>query len=173
MRTEPVADYGDTEEERRAYFSACSALRKNGGHVDLIRGQRYRKRAQFFALYDDVAALPQNTAWTKLREMHQWLIFQIMENSDLISLCQTGAEVDAATAQHKTAALLSIEGADLLDCSLANLETVASWGVRLLDPVWNNANILSGSCAQDPTRGLSLQGTEFVAKMNEIGRAHV
>lgn len=165
----PVAGYGSTKEECQAYFSACRGLRKNGGHVDLLRGQRYQKRAQFFALYDDVRALPENTAWTKLREMRNWFDFQIKENSDLVLHCKTGEEVDAAAAQHKTAALLSIEGADLLDCSLDHLETVAAWGVRMINPVWNNANILSGSCAQEPDRGLSAQGREFVAKMCEYG----
>ena len=114
MKREAVPDYGATEDECRAYFSACAALRENRGHVDLLRGQHYRKRAQFFALYDDVRALPPNTAWTKLREMHDWFLSQIQENSDLVSLCKTGAEVDAAAAQHRTAALLSVEGADLL-----------------------------------------------------------
>ena len=66
MKREAVPDYGATEDECRAYFSACAALRENRGHVDLLRGQHYRKRAQFFALYDDVRALPPNTAWTKL-----------------------------------------------------------------------------------------------------------
>ena len=114
MKREAVPDYGATEDECRAYFSACAALRENRGHVDLLRGQHYRKRAQFFALYDDVRALPPNTAWTKLREMHDWFLSQIQENSDLVSRCKTGAEVDAAAAQHRTAALLSVEGADLL-----------------------------------------------------------
>ena len=167
MKREAVPDYGATEDECRAYFSACAALRENRGHVDLLRGQHYRKRAQFFALYDDVRALPPNTAWTKLREMHDWFLFQIQENSDLVSHCITGAEVDAAAAQHRTAALLSVEGADLLDCALDHLETVASWGVRLINPVWNNANVLSGSCADEPDRGLSVYGREFVAKMYE------
>ena len=62
MKREAVPDYGATEDECRAYFSACAALRENRGHVDLLRGQHYRKRAQFFALYDDVRALPPNTA---------------------------------------------------------------------------------------------------------------
>ena len=114
MKREAVPDYGATEDECRDYFSACAALRENRGHVDLLRGQHYRKRAQFFALYDDVRALPPNTAWTKLREMHDWFLSQIQENSDLVSRCKTGAEVDAAAAQHRTAALLSVEGADLL-----------------------------------------------------------
>ena len=109
MKREAVPDYGATEDECRAYFSACAALRENRGHVDLLRGQHYRKRAQFFALYDDVRALPPNTAWTKLREMHDWFLSQIQENSDLVSRCKTGAEVDTAAAQHRTAALLSVE----------------------------------------------------------------
>ncbi len=101
--------------------------------------------------------------------MHDWFLSQIQENSDLSSLCKTGAEVDTAAAQHRTAALLSVEGADLLDCALDRLETVASWGVRLINPVWNNANVLSGSCADEPDRGLSAYGREFVAKMYKYG----
>ena len=145
------------------------SLRENSGHVDLVRGQRYGRRAQFFALFDNVRELPEGTAWTKLCQMHDWFCAQAAENADVMALCRTGAEVDAAAAQHKTAALLSIEGADLLDCDMAHLETAASWGVRLLNPVWNNANALCGSCAQEPERGLSVRGVEFVARMEELG----
>ena len=35
--------------------------------------------------------------------------------------------------------------------------------------VWNNANALCGSCAQEPERGLSARGVEFVARMEELG----
>ena len=145
------------------------SLRENSGHVDLMRGQRYGRRAQFFALFDNVRELPEGTAWTKLCQMHDWFCAQAAENADVMALCRTGAEVDAAAAQHKTAALLSIEGADLLGCDMAHLETAASWGVRLLNPVWNNANALCGSCAQEPERGLSAKGAEFVARMEELG----
>lgn len=144
------------------------SLRENCGHVDLMRGQRYGRRAQFFALFDNVRELPEGTAWTKLCQMHDWFCAQAAENADVMALCRTGAEVDAAAAQHKTAALLSIEGADLLDCDMAHLETAASWGVRLLNPVWNNANALSGSCAQDAERGLSDQGRDFLRRMEEL-----
>ena len=145
------------------------SLRENSGHVDLMREQRYGRRAQFFALFDNVRELPEGTAWTKLCQMHDWFCAQAAENADVMALCRTGAEVDAAAAQHKTAALLSIEGADLLDCDMAHLETAASWGVRLLNPVWNTANALCGSCAQEPERGLSARGVEFVARMEELG----
>lgn len=169
MQRLPVADYGETEAEQRSFFAACDSLRENGGHVDLLRGQRYRRRAQIFALYDDSAALPEGGAWPRIQEMHRWLLAQLAENSDIAVLCRTGGEIDAAVEAGKTAAVLSVEGADLLGCDEAKLETAASWGVRLVNPVWNNANALSGSCAQEPERGLSLRGRDFLRKMEVLG----
>ena len=143
------------------------SLRENSGHVDLMRGQRYGRRAQFFALFDNVRELPEGTAWTKLCQMHDWFCAQAAENADVMALCRTGAEVDAAAAQHKTAALLSIEGADLIDCDVHKIETVSGWGVRLLNPVWNRANVLSGTNAEEPERGLSAEGRDFIHVLEE------
>ena len=168
MQAEPVEGYGDTEPERRAYFDASRELRSNGGHVDLLRGSLYGRRAQFFALYDDAAALAK-PVWPYLCAMHRWFTDQLAANGDLAVLCRTGVEVDEAVSAHKTAALLSIEGADLLDCALPRLEEAARWGVRLLNPVWNNANALSGSCAQDADRGLSQLGRAFLTRMDALG----
>ena len=61
MVTEPVDGYGDTEAEQRAYFQSGGSLRQNGGHVDLERSRGFARRGQFFALYDDVKALPDGT----------------------------------------------------------------------------------------------------------------
>lgn len=168
MVTEPVEGYGDTEAEQRAYFRSGGSLRRNGGHVDLERGRGFARRGQFFALYDDVKALPAGTAWQRCREMHDWFLRELAENGDMAALCCTGAEADAAALAGKTAAFLSVEGADLLDCKVEDLYTVADWGVRLLNPVWNNANALSGSCAQDAERGLSDQGRDFLRRMEEL-----
>ena len=169
MVTEPIGDYGDTEEERLAFFRAGSCLRQNGGHVDLTRDALFARRGQFFALYDDVKRLPAGTAWQRCCQMHDWFTAQLAENSGRITLCRSGAEADAAVAAGKTAAFLSVEGADLLDCSIRQLHTAADWGVRVVNPVWNNANALSGTCADDPDRGLSRQGRDFLREMEKLG----
>ena len=169
MVTEPVADYGETEAERRAYFQAGGSLRKNGGHIDLERGQGFARRGQFFALYDDVKALPAGTAWQRCREMHDWFLRELADNEDMAVLCRTGEEANAAVRSGRMAAFLSVEGADLLNCKVENLYTAADWGVRLLNPVWNNANALSGSCAEEPDRGLSVQGRDFIREMERLG----
>lgn len=146
-----------------------SGLLRNDGHVDLTRDALFARRGQFFALYDNVKQLPDGAAWQRCCEMHDWFTAQLAENSGRIALCRSGAEADAAVAAGKTAAFLSVEGADLLDCGIEQLQTAAGWGVRLVNPVWNNANALSGSCADDPDRGLSPQGRDFVRELERLG----
>ena len=146
-----------------------SGLLRNEGHVDLTRDALFARRGQFFALYDDVKRLPDGTAWRRCCQMHDWFAAQLAENSGRIALCRSGAEADAAVAAGKTAAFLSVEGADLLDCGIEQLQTAAGWGVRLVNMVWNHANVLGGSCADDPDRGLSPQGRDFLRELERLG----
>lgn len=117
MKREAVPDYGATEDECRAYFSACAALRKTGV-TWTCSVVNTTGNALSFALYDDVRALPQIPhgrnfvkctigSFPKYRKIPTWS-----------HAAKPAREVDAAAAQHRTAALLSVEGADLLDCAL-------------------------------------------------------
>ena len=80
METGPVADYGETEQEQRAFFKTGGGLRQNCGHVDLLRDRGFARRGQFFALYDDVKRLPEGTAWQRCCEMHDWFLRELAEN---------------------------------------------------------------------------------------------
>ena len=162
-------DYGENREEQRRYYAASTHLRKNGGHIDLERGRQFRRCAQFFALFHDAAEAPADGMWAQCQRMHDFFLREMADNADIARHCRTGAEVDEAVAQGKVAALLSIEGADLIDCDVHRIETVAGWGVRLLNPVWNRANVLSGTNAEEPERGLSAEGRDFIRVMEEYG----
>ena len=69
----------------------------------------------------------------------------------------------------KLAAFLSVEGAELLDCSLETLRWAQGQGVRIVHPTWNHANALAGSHCDQPERGLSQQGRRFVSEMVSLG----
>ena len=153
---------------QEAYYAACGSLRENGGHIDLMRGRAFARYGQFFALYWDAKNAPADGMPAQCRRLHDRFQHEIDENRDCITHCRTGAEVDEAVRQGKMAALLSIEGADLLDCEERNLETAYAWGVRLLNPVWNRANSLCGTNCEDPERGLSGKGKNFLRHMEAL-----
>ena len=162
-------DYGDSREEQCRYYAASAHLRRNGGHIDLERSRQFSRCAQFFALFHDAAEAPADGLWAQCRRMHDFFLREMVDNADIVCHCRTGREVDEAAAAGKTAALLSIEGADLIDCDVHKVETVAQWGVRLLNPVWNRANVLSGTNAEDPERGLYAEGRDFIRALEEYG----
>ena len=160
-------DYGDSREEQCRYYAASAHLRKNGGHIDLERSRQFSRCAQFFALFHDAAEAPADGLWAQCRRMHDFFLREMDDNADIARHCRTGREVDETVAEGKTAALLSIEGADLIECDVQKVETVAQWGVRFLNPVWNRANVLSGTNAEEPERGLSAAGRDFIHVLEE------
>ena len=160
-------EYGEDREEQRRYYAASTHLRKNGGHIDLERGLKFRRCAQFFALFHDAAEAPADGMWAQCQRMHDFFLREMADNADIVRHCRTGGEVDVTVVEGKVAALLSIEGADLIDCDVHKIETVSGWGVRLLNPVWNRANVLSGTNAEEPERGLSAEGRDFIHVLEE------
>ena len=146
-------------------LSDRDTLRCNTHCIDLRRGGQLGRYAQFFALYGDVDSVQQVDLWTHCRTLHARFEKEMGENEDFIRHCRSGAEVDAAVACGLNAALLSIESADLLECRIDRIETVAQWGVRMMNLTWNQANAISGSNCQESERGLSVHGKEFVRRL--------
>ncbi len=144
----------------------CGTLRQNDLHVDLLRGGNYFPRAQVFALFAAGGDVEQ-----KYRNMIALFRKECEENTDILAFCRNGAEMRAAYAAGKAAALLSVEGAELLGCSLEGLEEAASIGVRSVNITWNFENDLSGSNAEGRDKGLTRQGRAFVRRCGELGVA--
>lgn len=99
-------------------------------------------RAQFFAIFYDSA----------LSGKHQAVKMQLSAFQrecrllpDRIAHCTTAQAAEEAFQQGKLAAFLSVEGAELLDCSLEKLQWAYDQGVRAVNLTWNHANALSGS----------------------------
>lgn len=154
-------------------ISACAfqsrALRKNEGHLDLERLLGFSKAAQVFAMYADADVFPAGSLPQQCQKMHDVLQEEVARNSDILTFCHQGRGVKAANAQGKIAALLSIEGGELLNCDPANLERAKSWGVRCINTTWNHANALSGCHKENPEQGLTDIGREWIKESQRLG----
>lgn len=155
-------------------YLSGGGLRRNDGHVDLERMGKYRRCAQFFALFGEPEPTPVRDLSGKTHRelfLEEYALFEreMAANADLAAFCRTGAEAEAAFRSGRRAAFLSVEGAELLDCSLERLEEAHAMGVRAVNPTWNHVNALSGTNAEEPERGLTPQGRAFVRKMERLG----
>ena len=152
----------------RCYLEG-GGLRRQAGHLDLERRRGKGRWAQFFATFGSPEDMPGRSLWEVFLEEYALFRSEVDANADLVAFCRTGEEARAAFAAGKTAAFLSAEGAELLDCDLNKLRLAHRMGVRAVNITWNHPNALSGTNAEEQDRGLSEQGRAFVKTMGELG----
>ncbi len=159
---------GHCDTVMRCYLRG-GGLRRNDGHLDLERMAAAGQWAQFFALFGSVEETPGKPLFQVLQEEYAIFRREIAACASLVVPCRTAREAEAAWAEGRSAAFLSVEGAELLDYDIRKLEWAYAQGVRAVNLTWNHANLLSGSNAEEPGRGLSPQGRAFVRRMEELG----
>jgi len=135
-------------------------------HLDLERLGLYAPAAQIMAIFAPPGEDTPETFGRLLESARR----ELEENADLCTFCASVPELDAAAAAGRTAILLSVEGASLLDCSEAGLLDACRRGIRLVTLVWNKDNRLCGSC-NDSGSGLTEDGRRFAEACWELGAA--
>ena len=138
-------------------------LRENDMHLDLVRGSAFAPRGQVFSIWGD----PRREGPMFDTVITYWER-ELSANGDLLSHCRTAADIRAAVAAGKCAALLSIEGAEQIECSEEKLRQAHDRGVSIIHLCWNYDNALTGS-ATDGQGGLTEKGRSFARTVCELG----
>ncbi len=140
-------------------------LQSNCGHIALERLENPAGYAQFFAFCtcDEHADEPEEL----FENAYSYFLRQLRAHDARIVLCTNAQQAQTAFACGKSAAFLSIEGAEAISCDIAKLDKAQEMGVRMIALTWNHANALAGSCLTG--EGLSEQGKNFVRRAQELG----
>ena len=153
-------------------------LRENKLHIDLMRSKQYAPYAQFFAIWTMAQVDSQKTSNSAILPEQLYLGYintlermelEFEKNRDILQHCRNAEDAKTAAADGKIAAFISVEGAELLECSEDRLLEAYEAGVRAVNLCWNNANLLCGSCINEADRGLSGEGRSFVHRAQDIG----
>jgi membrane dipeptidase len=159
---------GHCDTVMRCVWEPGAHIAGTGGQWDLDQIQPGTQVAQFFAFFWDSAKATQ-PAEELLNRYYAAFRREMDAHGDRIVQCRSGKEVEAAFASGRHGAILSVEGGELLDCSIDLLHKAYDLGVRAVNITWNHANALSGSHMDEPQRGLSPLGKEFVREMEQLG----
>ena len=135
------------------------SLGANAAQVDIDRLSAYSPAAQVFAI------------WGGHYEEKLALLRRGLARDGRAVLCRTAEEVRKANAAGKVAALLSVEGAEILGCSIERMrEARERDGLSMINLCWNSDNALCGA-AMDSGRGLTDAGRAFVRAAQDVGVA--
>lgn len=140
------------------------ALGRNKLHTDLERLRAYAPAAQFFAIWGIEQVIPGDI----FSRLYSRFMAELEVNSELMRFCKSAADAEKAAEEGKAAAFLSVEGAHIIDDG-ERLEEAYEKGVRMVTLTWNNANGISGTCAEDSSLGLTAKGREFVRRCQSMG----
>lgn len=143
-------------------------IKRNTCHIDLEKAAALGAYAQVFAFCSYAGAMQWAPCTQKelLSEPLRCLRQEVAANADAIAFASTRAQVEACTEQGKAAALLSIEGPEVIGCDAERLAELRRNGFVMTTLTWNADNALAGYHGSDC--GLTQRGREFVAEAQRL-----
>ncbi len=139
------------------------------GHVDITRLREGGVDCQVFAISSARARTPPFPLRTAL-DMIDVFYSQCEKNKGAIQPVTTYDEIMSAVGEGKVAAILSIEGADVIEGDVGMLRVFHRLGVRMVGLVHSLRNLLADGVTDKRTGGgLSELGVEAVEELDRLG----
>ncbi|MFQ5578895.1 MAG: dipeptidase [Anaerolineae bacterium] len=140
------------------------------GHISLGKLRRGGYNAQFFAVYNRWAELPQpGGAAASAQKAIAAFRAELETHPQTLAQATTTAEIKAATAEGKIACILSLEGAEPLAGNVRAVAGMYRQGVRSIGLVWNYRNRAADGLGVKNPGGLTDFGRRLVAEMDRLG----
>ena len=144
------------------------ALEENTGHIDLHRASCYAPYVQMFALWDDARLWSDpGQAQARFHALLDTAIALFEKNRERIVFCKSADDLRAAVDANKSAALLMVEGAELLGEMPNALDVAFEAGVKAVTITWNHENVYGCPAAVDEKKGLTARGRELVRALEQ------
>lgn len=142
-------------------------LLNNNLHIDLKRSRMLGGHVQFFAAFFDARKV--SSTFDTFLEFMKKLNEEIETNKNLIETAFCFDDITKITESGRTAAVVSVEGGEILEGNLENLKKIYDMGVRSLGLTWNYRNQLGCGVMDDTDTGLTTFGHEVCREMNKLG----
>lgn len=137
-------------------------LLQNTCHVDLVKASSFHAYAQVFAFcsYAGAAERMNCTQEEYLTIPLRILREEVSRNSERIAFARDAAQIEEQSRQGKVAALLSVEGPEVIACDPERLPELRAQGFCMSTLTWNADNALAG--CHSGSRKLTDRGRAYV-----------
>ena len=148
--------------------------RLDKGHTDIPRLIEGGVDVQVFAVWSDDKKW-KTGAFKHANDQIDALENVINRNTDKIEIAKSYADIMRIQAAGKIAAVIGIEGGNMIEESIDNLEYLYNRGARYLTLTWNynlpwvTAAALEDKKSTNEQKGLTKEGKYIIRKMNQLG----
>lgn len=149
--------------------------RMSVGHTDLPRLKEGGVDVQVFAVWSDDKKYGKGKAFKHANAQIDALEKAVRDHAKAIAIAKSSTEIEEILRSGKIAAIIGIEGGNMIENSLENLEALYRRGARYLTLTWNynlpwaTAAAMEVKTAGSKGKGLNELGRSVIRKMNELG----
>lgn len=147
-------------------YTEHQSLTENSLHISLSAARSLESYAQVMAVWTD-ARLSDASGYERFFDVVKNLRREVAQASELVALVEDADGLCEALASGKTAMILSVEDARILEGDLSRLDVLRTEGVRTLTLNWSGVTCIGG--AHDTDVGLSDFGRAVVDRCFDIG----
>ena len=142
---------------------------KNRHHADIERMRKYGGYVQFFAACINPSYGREYSIRWVIQALDMYFVQEDMYK-DVLALCRNLDEIEKTLKMKKVAAILAVEGGDVLYGDLSVLRLLYRLGVRCMTLTWNYRNEIADGVLDETTGGgLTPFGRDVIKEMNRLG----
>lgn len=113
-------------------------LRRNGGHLDLLRMKESHYLLQNFAMFVVLEGF--GNPWERVCALHRYYQEELEKNKDILAPVLHFSDIAKNEAQGKLSALLTVEEGGVCKGEVEKLKALYEMGVRMITLTWNFDN---------------------------------
>lgn len=145
------------------------------GHTDLPRLKEGGVDVQVFAVWSDDKKYGQGKAFKQANAQIDALEKMLNKYPEQIALAKNSRQIDSIQRTGKIVALIGVEGGNMIENSIENLESLYKRGALYLTLTWNynlpwaTAAAIESKTTNIKGKGLTDHGKNIIRKMNQLG----
>ena len=162
-----VVDLHNDYLEERVHHPEHRLFSNTKHHTDVARLQEGGVNVQFFVIW--TRPNEHSDHFSRAMELIDMLEADVAECRGEIEFCRNYQEIMATVHRNKIAAVLCLEGGQLIGNDIDNIDRFYARGMRYLTLAWNYGTDWCGGAKDDDGKGLSPFGKEVIDRLNRLG----
>jgi len=166
-RSAIVVDLHNDYLEERVHHPEHRLFSNSKHHTDVARLKAGGVKVQFFVIW--TRPNEHNDHFSRAMELIDMLEADVTECNGEVEFARSYNEIISVVERNKIAAVLCLEGGQLIGDNIDNINKFYARGMRYLTLAWNYGTEWCGGTKDDDSKGLLPFGKQAIDRLNELG----